>query len=235
MLGFLQSAQVCPPKRPLSVAQHTDSPGQTTDSQRCSKQSRGGFPMNNPLGLRILTTTLAGVMTISMVACGKPADTGGATPGMTVGTEIDDSLTTTKVKTALLNDADIKAFDIQVTTRKAEVLLSGFVNNQTQVDRAVAITQATDGVKSVDNKLIIKQGAATVGNQIDDSVVTTQVKTALLDDPGIKSLDISVATHKGEVQLSGFVNNQGQIDRAVELAKGVSGVTQVSNQLSIKK
>ena len=192
--------------------------------------------MNNPLGLRIVTTTLAGVMTISMVACSKPVDaTGAVAPSTTVGTDIDDSVVTTRVKTALLDNIDVKGFDIQVETRKGEVMLSGFVSNQAQIDQAMAVAKGIEGVKSINNKLSVKEGSATVGNQIDDSVITAEVKAALLSEPAIKSLDITVATHKGEVQLSGFVNNQGQIDRALEITHGVKGVTLVGNQMSIKK
>lgn len=192
--------------------------------------------MNNPLGLRILTTTIAGVMTISMVACNKPADTTGTpAPSITVGTEIDDSVVTTRVKTALLADADIKGFEITVETRKGEVMLSGFVDSQTQIDRAMTLTSALEGVKSVDNKLSLKEGTSTVGNKLDDSVITTRVKSALMADKSISSLDIAVITRKTEVQLSGFVNNQGQIDRAVEVARGIEGVTKVGNDMSVKK
>ncbi|MBT3067478.1 BON domain-containing protein [Rhodoferax sp. U11-2br] len=192
--------------------------------------------MKNPLGLRLVTTTLAGVMTLSMVACNKPVDgTGAAAPATTVGTEVDDSVVTTRVKTALLDNVDVKGFDIQVETRKGEVMLSGFVSNQTQIDQAVNVAKGVEGVTHVNNKLSIKDGVATVGNKIDDSVITTEVKAALLADANIKSLDITVTTHKGEVQLSGFVNNQGQIDRALDITRGVSGVTQVGNQMSIKK
>ncbi|MBB1076954.1 BON domain-containing protein [Rhodoferax sp. 4810] len=194
--------------------------------------------MNNPLGLRILTTTLAGVMTITMVACSKAADTsatGAAAPNISMGTEIDDSVVTTRVKTALLDHIDIKGFDIQVETRKGEVMLSGFVANQGQVDQAMTVTKGIEGVKSVTNKLSLKEGVATVGNQLDDSVITARVKAALLADPSIKGLDISVTTRKGEAQLSGFVDNSGQIDRALEVARGIEGVTQVGNEMSIKK
>ena len=192
--------------------------------------------MNNPLGLRILTTTIAGVMTISMVACNKPADTTGTpAPSITVGTEIDDSVVTTRVKTALLADADIKGFEITVETRKGEVMLSGFVDNQTQIDRAMMLSSALEGVKSVDNKLTLKEGTSTVGNKLDDRVITTKVKSALMADKSISSLDIAVMTRKTEVQLSGFVNNQGQIDRAVEVARGIEGVTKVGNDMSVKK
>ena len=192
--------------------------------------------MNNPLGLRILTTTIAGVMTISMVACNKPADsTGTPAPSITVGTEIDDGVVTTRVKSALLADADIKGLDIKVETRKGEVMLSGFVDSQTQIDRAVTLTRTLEGVKSIDNKLSQKDGTTSAGNNLDDSVITTRVKTALLADPSIKSLDIAVLTRKAEVQLSGFVNNQGQIDRAIEVTRGVAGVTKVGNDMSLKK
>lgn len=192
--------------------------------------------MKNPLALRLLTTTLIGVMTIYIAGCNQPGDTTGTPPpSITVGTEIDDSVVTTRVKSALLNDADIKSFDLKVETRKGEVMLSGFVDNQTQIDRAVTLIRTVEGVKNIDNKVSLKVGTATVGNKLDDSVITTKVKTALLADNTIKSQDIMVVTRKGEVQLSGFVNNQGQIDRAMEVARGIEGVTQVGNDMSVKK
>lgn len=192
--------------------------------------------MKNPLALRLLTTTLVGVMTIYIAGCNQPVDTTGTPPpSISVGTEIDDSVVTTRVKSALLNDADIKSFDLKVETRKGEVLLSGFVDNQTQIDRAVTLIRTVEGVKNIDNKVSLKVGTATVGNKLDDGVITTKVKTALLADNTIKSQDIMVVTRKGEVQLSGFVNNQVQIDRAMEVARGIEGVTQVGNDMSIKK
>lgn len=193
--------------------------------------------MNHPPGLRIVTTTLTTVMVMAMAACSPQADTTGtAAPAITVGTQIDDSVVTTRVKTALLDHIDIKGSDIAVETRKGEVMLSGFVANQGQIDQAITVTQAVEGVTSVNNKLAIKEGVATtVGTKIDDGVITTQVKAALLADASINGLDISVTTRKGEVQLSGFVNNQGQIDRAIEVARTIDGVTEISNQMSLKK
>jgi hyperosmotically inducible protein len=191
--------------------------------------------MNNPLGLRILTLTLAGVMTFSIAACSKPAETTGLpAPVTTVGTQLDDSVITAKVKAALLDRIDIKGSDIQVETRKGEVMLSGFVDSQGQIDNAVAVTRGIQGVNSVDNKLSLEVGVASIGNKLDESVITTKVKAALLADTSIKGLDITVNTSKGEVQLSGFVDNQGQIERAVQVARAIEGVTQVGNQMSVK-
>ncbi len=72
------------------------------------------------------------------------------------------------------------------------------------------------------------------GQYVDDSVITTKVKSALLADPDVKSLAISVETFKGEVQLSGFVNNAEQAREAVEIAKSVKGVRSVKNSLIVK-
>jgi hyperosmotically inducible periplasmic protein len=185
---------------------------------------------------RILYATLAGVLTIFAAGCNKPQETGVASPPATsVGTELDDSVITTRVKAALLADADIKSFDFKVETRKGEVQLSGFVESQAQLDRAGVVARAVDGVKSIDSKVTMKGAATTIGNQVDDGVVTSKVKAALLADANIKSFDIAVVTRKGEVQLSGFVDNQGQIDRAMEVARGIAGVSTVGNELSIKK
>lgn len=79
-----------------------------------------------------------------------------------------------------------------------------------------------------------KQAANTVGEKIDDGVVTTKVKSALLADDTVKGLDINVDTKDGTVSLKGAVDNQTQIDRAVEIAKGTEGVQNVDNQLTVK-
>ncbi len=152
-----------------------------------------------------------------------------------VGTEIDDGVVTAKVKSALLADPDVKSFDIKVETHKGEVLLSGFVGNQAQVDRAILVARGVEGVKDVANKMGLKEGTATVGNTVDDGIITAKIKSALLADPNIKSFDIAVVTRKGEAQLSGFVDNQTQIDHATELARAVDGVKSVANEMSVKK
>jgi osmotically-inducible protein OsmY len=72
------------------------------------------------------------------------------------------------------------------------------------------------------------------GEYIDDSVITTKVKTAVLNEPSLKSAEINVETFKGVVQLSGFVSSQAAIDKAVEVARGVKGVQSVKNDMRIK-
>jgi len=73
------------------------------------------------------------------------------------------------------------------------------------------------------------------GEYIDDSVITTKVKSLLASDDFLKSFEISVETYKGIVQLSGFVDSQKAIDKAGEIARSVKGVTSVKNNLNVKK
>lgn len=73
------------------------------------------------------------------------------------------------------------------------------------------------------------------GQYIDSSVITTKVKAKLVADKSIKSLPITVKTYKSTVQLSGFVDNNYQKQRAVELTQSVSGVTEVQDFLVVKK
>ena len=72
------------------------------------------------------------------------------------------------------------------------------------------------------------------GGYVDDSVITTKVKTALFAEPTLKSAEIKVETFKGVVQLSGFVSTQANIYKAAEVARGVGGVTNVRNDMQLK-
>ena len=73
------------------------------------------------------------------------------------------------------------------------------------------------------------------GEYVDDSVITTKVKSLLAADDFLKSFEISVETYKATVQLSGFVDSQKAVDKAAEVARGVAGVKSVKNNLSVKK
>lgn len=72
------------------------------------------------------------------------------------------------------------------------------------------------------------------GEYIDDSVITSKVKAAILGEASLKVAEINVETFKGVVQLSGFVNSQADINKAVEIARGVRGVKSVKNDMRLK-
>jgi osmotically-inducible protein OsmY len=72
------------------------------------------------------------------------------------------------------------------------------------------------------------------GEYVDDSVITTKVKSMLAADDFLKSFQISVETYKGAVQLSGFVGSQKAVDKADEITRSVKGVKAVKNDLIVK-
>ena len=88
--------------------------------------------------------------------------------------------------------------------------------------------------------LLSAQGCASTstrestGEYLDDSVITSKVKTAIFNEPSLKVLQINVETYKNVVQLSGFVTSRAQMDKAVELARTVGGVRSVKNAMQVR-
>ncbi len=72
------------------------------------------------------------------------------------------------------------------------------------------------------------------GEYVDDTVITTKVKSAIFAEPTLKSAEINVETFKGAVQLSGFVNSQADINKAIEVTHAVGGVKSVKNDMRLK-
>ena len=72
------------------------------------------------------------------------------------------------------------------------------------------------------------------GQYVDDSVITTKVKAAIFDEATLKTLQISVKTYRGVVQLSGFVDSAQSVTKAEEVTKRVYGVVSVENDLVVK-
>ena len=72
------------------------------------------------------------------------------------------------------------------------------------------------------------------GEYIDDTVITTRVKAAIIADDDLKASEINVETYKGVVQLSGFVSSSSDKSRAAKVAKEVKGVESVKNDIRIK-
>ena len=72
------------------------------------------------------------------------------------------------------------------------------------------------------------------GEYVDDSLITSKVKAALVNDPDTKAREIGVETFKGVVQLSGFVGTSGEKEKAGEIARKVKGVAGVKNNIVVK-
>ena len=148
------------------------------------------------------------------------------------GEYVDDTVITSKVKAAILKEPTLKSAEINVETFKGVVQLSGFVSSTADKSKAIELTRSVKGVKSVKDDMRLKEGA---GNYVDDAVVTSKVKAAILREPTLKSAEINVETSNGVVQLSGFVSSTADKSKAVELAGRVKGVKSVKNDMRLKR
>ena len=75
---------------------------------------------------------------------------------------------------------------------------------------------------------------SSTGEYLDDSVITAKVKTAIFNEPSLKVNQIAVETDKNVVQLSGFVDSQASMTKAVALARSVEGVSSVKNDMRLR-
>ncbi len=183
--------------------------------------------------MKLVTTsrTRASLLAVAFVAalgaCSKQGEQS------TTGQYLDDATVTAKVKADLIKDDTVKATEIQVETTEGVVQLSGFVGSEEARQRAEQLAKSIDGVKSVRNDLAVQSTQQSAGQSVDDTVITSKVKAALLADDEVKGLAISVETSGGTVQLTGSAKSDSERQKAEQLAKAVEGVTSVQNSIAV--
>lgn len=150
------------------------------------------------------------------------------------GEQVDDAALLTSVKSALVADPVTEAGEINVDVNRGIVSLNGFVGSQQEKSQAAQVAGKVDGVKEVQNNLAVKEGSSTAGEVIDDSILTAKVKAALIANSDTKAHQINVETKQGVVQLSGFVDDAAAKSAATTVARSVTGVKDVKNELSVK-
>ena len=150
------------------------------------------------------------------------------------GEEVDDAALLTSVKSALVTNTVTDAGEINVDVNRGTVKLSGFVDTQQEKSKAGDVARGVDGVKTVQNDIAVQTKNSSTGDHIDDSVLTAKVKSALIAASETKAHQINVETKHGVVQLSGFVDTAAAKNAATSVARSVTGVKDVKNELSVK-
>lgn len=121
---------------------------------------------------------------------------------------------------------------LKISKTLLAVMLTSAVATGSAYAENATTDKAQSGVESAGQK--VDSSMNKVGNFMDDSTITAKVKAALVDHDSIKSTDISVKTDQKVVTLSGFVESLAQAEEAVKVAKGVEGVTSVSDKLHVR-
>jgi len=144
-----------------------------------------------------------------------------------------------KAETILLFNTDLNSFDINTNVNHGVITLTGDVNNRIEKLLARELVEDLDGVEAVDNQLTILNTPVKEDSNnkalvaLTDAKITTVIKTRLLMEEDISSLDINVDTNDHTVELSGEVASVKQNDLAMYIARNTKDVKQVINKLEV--
>ena len=155
----------------------------------------------------------------------------GATDERSVGTIMDDSILSTKIKTKMIGDEFVKARNIDVDVLNGVVYLIGVVESSSQKRMAAGIARGVEGVRHVENQLLV--GKTTIGKGFEDTMLTSKIRAKLLQDPDIRSTNIDVDTNNNVITLTGIVKTDKERNRVLYVVQEVADKRQIVNNLSV--
>lgn len=154
-------------------------------------------------------------------------------------TEKSDAWITMKVKGALVFHENVSAKDTEVHTLNGIVTLTGKADSEAQKQLTREYVRDVEGVVEVRNELVVsgsgKHSHRTMGEKIDDSSITAQIKTALVFHKSTHPVDTTVHTKDGVVTLTGEAKNAAEKELVAKLAEDIRGVKHVKNHMSVRK
>lgn len=176
---------------------------------------------------------------LTSLGCTAAMVGGGAAGGYAVGTDerpagtmIDDAAITAKVKTELIGEKNVKARNIDVDTVAGVVVLSGYVDSQQEANKAGLLAKSISGVVRVKNELRV--GSRSMGQGLDDKVLGAKIKARLMEEPGVRSLNIDVDVYSGSANVTGTVSSQEQKKKILALIRSIDGVKGIVDNLQVR-
>jgi hyperosmotically inducible protein len=142
-----------------------------------------------------------------------------------------DSAISEKIDESLEASTAVKARQVNIQTHEAVVYLTGIVDSEDARREAGRIAWRTAGVDGVVNDLTV--GERTVGDWVDDTLISSRLKAQLIADTDVRASDIDVSSSQGVVTLIGRVRTTGMKQDAERIARGINGVTDVHNELVV--
>ncbi len=187
--------------------------------------------------LKISTLLISLVALTSCMATaivGGGAVTGSAAHDQrSIGTHLDDVVTAGKLRGRLIAEKDMPSRWVSVEVIDSKVILTGYLPEKNQIDRAIQISKSFPDVHEVRSE--IKLGTPGAKELFSDTWITTKVKSKLLDDPITSGFSIHVETVDGKVYLQGLVKSDIERHRAKDIAYSISGVAGIVDLLRIEK
>ena len=142
-----------------------------------------------------------------------------------------DSAISSKIDESLEASTDVKARQVNIQTHEGVVYLTGVVDSEDARREAGRIAWRTAGVDGVVNDLTV--GERTVGDWVDDTLISSHLKAKLIADIEVRASDIDVSSSQGVVTLMGRVRTSAMKQDAERIARGIKGVTDVHNELVV--
>jgi osmotically-inducible protein OsmY len=205
----------------VTIAQNTDGVRQVVDQL--------SVQIVSPVPARAQNAPTSG----AVATTGTAADN---TSGSSTGARSDDARLTSSIQSKYFLDDRLKGRHINVTANGGVVALNGEVGDETERAEALLLARTTDGVARVEDNLTVTAAAPAAAAAPDpDEALTERVKSQLASDTKTKSAPIDVSAKSGVVLLEGTVTTSAAKQRAITLARGTDGVTQVVDRIRIGK
>ena len=165
----------------------------------------------------------------------------GTVAAETASQDVTDARQETQIWTTYALNSHLRANDLKVSVHDGKATLSGKVDESVSKDLAKQIALGVDGIKEVDNQIVVEDGYAapansserSYGDMVDDSMTTAAVKSKLIWSKYSDGLATDVDTKSGKVTLSGTADSKASRDVAGRLAKNTRGVVSVDNKLVV--
>ena len=187
------------------------------------------------IGAGLAFLALAGLQS----GCAGLVVSAGATAGSAAlqergfGTAVDDTVIRAKIAAAYLQDSvDFKLISIEA--HQGRVLLTGTTPRAKDRVDAVHLAWQVDGVKTVINEISIEQGGGILG-LARDKLVTAQLRLKITFDTTVKAINYAIDTVNGTVYLMGIAQNQAELNRVKNHARGLDYVRRVISHVRLKK
>lgn len=173
----------------------------------------------------VIASSLVGLGALALIGCSSSM--------VAKGTQHSDSGITDVLHESLEANDKVKAGQVDIETREGIAYLTGVVETEDARREAGRVAWRTEGVTGVVNNLTV--GERTVGDWVDDVVISSKVKSKLIANSEIKAGDIDVSSSQGVVTLIGRVSSALIKSDAERIARGTQGVTNVTNELLVGK